>query len=107
MLKHSLDFVNYTVAWPWLKATGKPGLNLLKPLSLASAQGQNQAIITFAKLIQFTKLFLNLSMSVNSAGRAGLILAKATTKPTKSQQRFYEFYKLTKLSKCVSDLALA
>ena len=46
-------------------------------------------------------------MSLNSAGHAGLILAKATTKPTKSQQRFYEFYKLTKLSKCVSDLALA
>ena len=57
MLKHLLDFVNYTVAWPWLKATGKPGLNLLKPLSLASAQGQNQAILTFAKSTKFTKLF--------------------------------------------------
>ena len=44
------------MAWPWLKAKGKPELSLRKPLNLALAEGQGQAMIHFLKFTRLTKL---------------------------------------------------
>ena len=51
------------LAWPWLEASGKPELKLLKPHNMAVAYGQGQAIIQFSML-----RLLNLLNLPNSAG---------------------------------------